>query len=522
MLAERQKKISGFVKEKYHRVKLDIDTGTGGADGGNAVSPGDNGNIATITAHSENIKDPQEAAQIQTACHNRQAVCTSLTKEQKTISPPKLFDLTSLQREANRFYGYTAQQTLNAAQKLYELKLITYPRTDSNFITSDMAAGIPALTQNAANFIGMGAEQTGADVPVNTAQVVNDSKVSDHHAIIITAQVGKAGLSKVTDTEREILALIAYRLVCAVGEKHIFEAITAIFDCNGHSFTAKGRVTIAGGWKTNARKEDTEDSDNSGTLPPITEGQTFDNTAAAVTEHYTQPPKPYTEADLLSAMENAGAKDTTDEAERRGLGTPATRAAVIEKLVNGGFITRKGRQLIPTPDGENLIKILPDPLKSPELTAQWENSLTLIAKGKADPDSFMRDIEDMARMLVDGNAAPAEEYKTMFATPRESIGVCPRCAGNVLESKKNFHCENRDCQFVMWKADRFFTSRKKELTKPIAAELLKSGKAKMAGLYSEKKNKNFDAVILLADTGGKYVNYRFDFPGQQPQAQSTA
>jgi len=541
MLAERQKKISGFVKEKYHRVKLDIETDTGGENGGNAGSPGDNGNIATITAHSENIKDPQDAANIQTACHTRQAVCTSLTKEQKTISPPKLFDLTSLQREANRFYGYTAQQTLNAAQKLYELKLITYPRTDSNFITSDMVAGIPALAQNAANFIGMGAEQTGADVPVNTGQVVNDSKVSDHHAIIITAEVGKAGISKVTDTEREILALIAYRLVCAVGEKHIYEAITATFDCNGHSFTAKGRVTLAGGWKENARREDTEGSsygDSSGDndnhsgarleadrLPPITEGQTFNDTAAAVTEHYTQPPKPYTEADLLLAMENAGAKDTTDEAERRGLGTPATRAAVIEKLVTGGFITRKGRQLIPTPDGENLIAVLPAALTSPALTAEWENALTQIAKGEVHPHAFINRIEDMARALVEGNAAPAEEYKNLFATPREAVGVCPRCTGNVLESKKNFHCENRECLFVMWKQDRFFTSRKKELTKAVAAELLKSGKAKMTGLYSEKKNKNFDAVILLADTGGKYVNYRFDFPGQkpqQPQAQSTA
>jgi DNA topoisomerase-3 len=209
-------------------------------------------------------------------------------------------------------------------------------------------------------------------------------------------------------------------------------------------------------------------------------------------------------------MENAGAADTTDEAERRGLGTPATRAAVIEKLVNGGFVVRKGRQLIPTADGENLIKILPDPLKSPELTAQWENALTLIAKGEADPDSFMRDIEDMARALVDGNEAPAEEYKTLFGTPREAIGICPRCGGNVLESKKNFHCENRDCLFVMWKTDRFFTSKKKELTKSVATELLKSGKAKIKGLYSEKKDKTYDAVILLADTGGKYVNYRFD------------
>jgi len=504
MLAERQGKISGFVKEKYHRVRLDMEVGT-------------------ITAQSETITDPQDAANIQAACHTRQAACASITKEQKAVSPPKLFDLTALQRDSNRMFGYTAQQTLDAAQKLYEAKLITYPRTDSRFITSDMAAGIPALVTTAAALMG-----AGADIPVITGQIVNDKKVSDHHAIIHTTEVAKADLSKLPDTERNILYLTAARLVCAVGDKHIYEAITAVFDCGGYSFTAKGKTTIAEGWKATERHFTTVpnlkhsgadgDTEDSGTLPPIAEGQTFDNAAATVTEHYTQPPKSYTEDTLLSAMENAGAADTTDEAERRGLGTPATRAAVIEKLVTGGFIIRKGRQLIPTPDGENLIKILPNPLKSPELTANWENALTLIAKGEADPDGFMRDIEDMARALVAGNAAPAEEYKALFGTPKEAIGLCPRCGGNVLESKKNFHCENRDCQFVMWKADRFFTSRKKELTKTVAAELLKNGRAKIKGLYSEKKDKTYDAVILLADTGGKYVNYRFDIPAQQPKA----
>jgi len=498
MLAERSAKISGFVKEKYHRVKLDMD--------------------GAITAQSETITDPQEATNIQTACHNQQAVCASVTKEQKTISPPKLFDLTALQRESNRLFGYTAQETLNVAQKLYEAKLITYPRTDSRFITSDMAAGIPALVQTAAGLMG------GAmDVPINTGQVVNDKKVSDHHAIIPTAEVAKADLSKLPDAERNILYLTAARLVCSVGDKHLYEAITAVFECSGYRFTAKGKTTITEGWKeaerhfTTAPDAKDADTEDGGTLPPISEGQTFDKAAATVTEHYTQPPKAYTEDTLLSTMENAGAADTTDEAERRGLGTPATRAAVIEKLVTGGFISRKGRQLIPTPDGENLIRILPDPLKSPELTAQWENALTLIAKGEADPDAFMCDIEDMARALVDGNTDPAEEYKSLFGTPREAIGICPRCGGNVLESKKNFHCENRDCQFVMWKSDRFFTSRKKELTKAVATELLKSGKAKVKGLYSEKKDKTYDAVILLADTGGKYVNYRLDFPDTKPK-----
>ena len=506
MLTERQQKISDFVKEKYHVVSLGMD-----ADGG------------SITARSVHITDPQEAETIRAAADKKAAVCVSLTKEQKTISPPKLFDLTALQREANRLFGFTAQQTLDAAQKLYETKLITYPRTDSKYISSDMAAGIPALAQNAANFIGMGAEETGVDIPVNVVQVVNDAKVSDHHAIIPTANLGKISIPNITDIEREVVALIAFQLVRAVGDKHVYEAITATFECNGYSFTTKGKAIIADGWKMNTHVKDTDNDPDGGTLPPISEGQTFNNVAATVAEHYTQPPKPYSEADLLLAMENAGAKDTTDEAERRGLGTPATRAAVIEKLVNGGFITRKGQQLLPTTDGENLIKLLPAVLTSPALTAEWENALTQIAKGETHPHAFINDIEDMARALVADNTAPDEAYKNLLGTPREAVGVCPRCNGNVLESKKNFHCENRDCLFVMWKADRFFVSRKKELTKPIAAELLKAGKAAVKGLYSEKKNKNFDAVILLADTGGKYVNYRFDFPaGQQKTEQTTA
>jgi DNA topoisomerase-3 len=502
MLTERSAKISGFVKEKYHIVRLDMDTG-GGA----------------IAAQSAHITDPQEAANIRAAADKKAAVCVSLTKEQKAVPPPKLIDLTALQRDANRLFGLTAQQTLNAAQKLYEAKLITYPRTDSRYITSDMAAGLPALTQAAAAFIAV-----TAPTVINAAQVVNDSKVSDHHAIIPTAELAKADISKRPDAERHILSLISSRLVCAVGDKQLYEAVTAVFDCGGYSFTAKGKTAIADGWKAadtifraSLKLKDESETEDGGALPPVAEGQAFENAAATVTEHFTKPPAPYTEDTLLSAMENAGAGETTGEAERRGLGTPATRAAVIEKLVSGGFIARRGRQLTPTPDGETLIKLLPGTLKSPALTAEWENALTEIAKGNMKPDAFMTGISEMALALVRENAVPAEEYKSLFSA-RESVGQCPRCGGSVLESKKNFHCEDTNCGFVMWKTDRFFTSRKKELTKSIAAELLKTGKAAVKGMYSEKKQKAFDAVILLADTGGKYVNYRFDIKGEKPKA----
>jgi DNA topoisomerase-3 len=495
MLTERQQRISGFVKEKYHIVRLDM-----------------GGGVCALGAH---IPGAEEAEAIRAACDKKQAVCVSVKRDRKTAAPPKLFDLTALQREANRLFGYTAKQTLDLAQTLYEKKLLTYPRTDSRYLTSDTAAGVPALVNTAAALIGATAET------VNAAQVINDAKVSDHHAIIPTAALAKADTAALPETERNIISMVCARLVCAVHEKHAYETITAAFDCGGYSFTAKGRTVTADGWKAvdtffkNApelKDEGADGGEDSAALPPVSEGQTF-TAAATVAEHFSKPPAPHTEDTLLSAMENAGAEETTDEAERRGLGTPATRAAVIENLVTRGFVARKGKQLLPTHDGENLIKILPKALTSAKLTAEWENALTLIAKGEADADSFMRGIADTARAIVAGNAAPAEDFKGLFTTdrpPREAIGACPRCGAGVVESAKNFHCENRACGFVMWKNDRFFESRKKELTKTIAAALLKDGRAKVKGLHSEKSGKTYDAVILLADTGGKYVNYRFE------------
>jgi len=502
MLTERGGKISGFVKEKYHIVRLDA--------GG-------------VTAQSEHIKDQQEAEKTRAAADKKAAVCVSVNREQKAISPPKLFDLTSLQREANRLFGYTAKQTLDLAQTLYEKKLLTYPRTDSRFLTSDMEKTVPDILTLAADALPF--MKKAVPLSCNAATVINDAKVSDHHAIIPTATLKGFDLSTLPETERNILTLVSVRLICAVQDKHIYEAVTATLECGGHTFTARGRTVISDGWKAvdslfkNALKlkdedantdNDGGDSDGGGTLPPIAEGQTFENAAASIAEHFTQPPKPYTEDTILSAMENAGVEDTTDEAERKGLGTPATRAAILEKLVSSGFAERKGKQLIPTKDGLNLIAVLPDALISPKLTAEWENALTDIAKGKTSPEDFMRGISEMARGLTENYTEVSGEAKNLFRQPKEAIGLCPRCGGNVVEGKLNFYCENRDCQFTMWKNDRFFESRKKSLTKQIAAELLKNGKAKVKDMYSEKADKSFDAVILLADTGGKYVNYRFE------------
>jgi DNA topoisomerase-3 len=495
MLTERGAKISGFKKEKFHYVDLDMDGG--------------------VHARSERITGAEDAERIRAASNGTQAVCTKIQREQKTAAPPKLFDLTALQREANKLFGYTAKQTLDLAQSLYEKKLLTYPRTDSRYLTHDMEAGVPSLVAIAAALIG-----ADGDLSVNAGAVVNDAKVSDHHAIIITAAASETDPAVLPETERNILMLTAARLICAVGEKHVYETVTAGFSCGDSTFSAKGKTIIADGWKAadtlfknvlklKADSADDVEEDGGGALPSIAEGQTFENVAATVTEHFTSPPKPYSEATLLSAMETAGAADTTDEAERKGLGTPATRAAVIENLVARGFIVRKGKQLLPTEDGNALIKVLPDALKTPALTAEWENTLTLIAKGEASPDSFMRGIEDLTAAIVRENSKANDAFACMFSPGKEIIGVCPRCGAHVYEGKKNFYCASRDCSFVMWKNDRFFERRKKELTKAVAASLLKDGKASVKGLYSEKSGKTYDAVILLSDTGGKYVNYRF-------------
>lgn len=509
MLTERGEKISGFQKEKYHHVRI--------AAGG-------------VEAISEKIPTAEDAQAMQTACHERQAVCVSVKQEQKTISPPKLFDLTSLQREANRLFGYTAKQTLDLAQTLYEKKLLTYPRTDSRFLTSDMEKTAPVIVNQAALTVGFIRGNVG--IPADYfGNVIDDKKVSDHHAIIPTITIRDFDLSTLPETERNILTLVCTRLMCAVHEKHVYEAVTASFECAGYPFTAKGKTVVREGWKAvdrlfrNALKLKDEDGGGAEApeadkaLPPISEGQTFENAAATVTEHFTQPPKPYTEDTLLSAMEHAGAEDTTDDAERKGLGTPATRAAIIEKLVSSGFIQRKGKQLIPTTDGINLIAILPDVLTSPKLTAEWENALTLIAKGEASPADFMRDIEGMAKGLCVNFSRAADDKKPLFKQEKEVVGICPRCGTPVYEGKKNFYCSNRDCSFTMWKNDRFFESRKKALTKPVAAALLKDGKAKVKGMHSEKTGKSFDATVLLADTGGKYVNYRFEQKGAKEVTQ---
>ena len=493
MLVDRDAAITTFRKEKHYHVRL---------------------SLSGVEAASAKIHAAEDAAALKAACEASQAACVSIIHEKKTIAPPKLFDLTSLQREANRIYGYTAKQTLDLAQALYEKKLLTYPRTDSSYLTDDMgdtAAGIATLLGGTLPFM------QGAAFTPEISRLLDSKKVSDHHAIIPTMELEKADLAALPESERNILVLVGARLLMACAEPHIFEAVTAVLSCAGQEFTAKGKTVLAAGWKdlerrfmaTLKKKTDTEDGENEGvTLPELSEGQGFPNPAAKVTEHFTTPPKPHNEASLLSAMERAGNEETDPDAERRGLGTPATRAAIIEKLVKGGFVERKGKQLIPTKSGTELVCVLPDVLTSPKLTADWENNLTQIAKGQADPDSFMTGIAEMTQGLVKTYPFLSDKEKERFKEEKPVIGKCPRCGANVHESKKNYYCSNRVCAFTMWKNDRFFEERKVAFSPKIAAALLKDGKAKVKKLYSPKTGKTYDGTILLADTGGKYVNYR--------------
>ena len=391
LLCDRHNKITYFRKEKYFTVELTL--------GG-------------VKAETERLDNENTAKEIITACEHSQAVCVSVTKETKTEQPPKLFDLTTLQRAANRIYGYTAKQTLDYAQALYEKKLITYPRTDSRYLTEDMA-------ETAAAVIRLGADippfDKAPDFFPEISRMINNGKVSDHHAIIPTLEIEKADLSAIPTGELNILKLVLCRIISASAESYVYENTTAVFECGGYTFTAKGKEIVSDGFRT-IEKLIYPKTDNAESAPLVKfyKGQLFAGAAPKLKEKYTQPPKPYTEDTLLSAMVsagdastlalrsvgNVGAKETTDSAERKGLGTPATRAAILEKLVQTGFVQRNGRQITPTKNGILLVSVLPDTLISAQLTAEWENQLSLISKGKSSPKEFMQGIKSMITELT--------------------------------------------------------------------------------------------------------------------------
>ena len=430
MLVDRESKIMNFKKEAYYMAHI-MENG--------------------LDAVSEHISDKTEAERIAGACENGQALVTSVIKEEKWVAPPKLYDLTTLQRDANRLFGFTAKQTLEYTQSLYEKKLVTYPRTDSQYLSDDMEGTAKNVIE--AIFNSLLFEQNIMFNP-DIKRILNSKKVTDHHAIIPTMEIIKQDLKAIPESEMKILSLCANRLLCATGEKHIYNSTKAVITCNNTVFKVSGKEVWKNGWKEfedffkNSYKtaEDKSDAEEEKKLPELREGMMIAVEQTKVSEHFTQPPKHYTEDSLLSAMERAGSEDMGDEVERKGLGTPATRADIIEKLVKDGFVKREKKQMIPTEDGMKLITILPDVVKSPKLTADWENELTLVSKGEVAAEQFMSGIEAMVTDLVKTYHSVSDEQKAMFGTGKggqEVLGKCPKCGADVVRGKFGAYCTGK-------------------------------------------------------------------------------
>ena len=491
MLAERENRIKSFTKEKYFNVHISKDG---------------------FTADLEKISDETKAKEIAAVCNKKQAVVSSVTKERKTVNPPRLYDLTTLQREANRYFGFTAQQTLDLVQTLYEKKLLTYPRTDSQYITEDMAGTV----QRVVSVICSSIPTLSACIPeADIQRVVDNSKVTDHHAIIPTVQLERQDISALARTEQQILSLVSMRLLCATDKKHIYDETKVTLSCAGHEFKAKGKTVVQSGWKSieelfRATLKGSDKEDDEPQIPEVREHDILPDVVSSVSEHFTSPPKSYTEDTLLSAMETAGNGDFDDDTEKKGLGTPATRASIIEKLVKSGFAERKGKSIVCTETGSNLISILPESVTSPTMTAEWENTLMQIERGNASADKFLKDIEIMTEELVRQYGSQSVS-SDLFVTEKETVGNCPRCGSPVHVGKGNYYCSNKECSFCLWEDNKFFSSKKKKLTRKIAEELLKKGRAKLKGCYSEKSGKTYDATVVLDDTGGKYVSFKMEF-----------
>ncbi len=480
--------------------------------------------FSDFTVASERITEKTQAEALQAVCLTAaHATVKSVERKEKAEKPPALYDLTTLQREANRLLGFTAQQTLDYLQSLYEKKLATYPRTDSRYLTSDMAGSLPLLVNTTAKAMPFAEKLT---IRCNPAQVIDDSKVSDHHAIIPTQSIRETDLSALPAGELALLQLISARLLCAVGQPHAYAETSVVAECAGQEFKAKGCAILNPGWRElDGRYKDTlknkpEPEKEARALPVLSEGDILSVVTAAVKEGKTSPPAHFTEDTLLSAMETAGAGEMPEDAERKGLGTPATRAGILEKLIKVGFVERKkvkkATHLMPTHEGVALITVLPDQIQSPSMTAEWEHRLKEIERGGSEPDAFLSEIAAMLTELT-GRYEAVKDASTLFPSDKESLGKCPRCGASVVEISKGFVCENRDCGFAIWKENKFFTAKRKKPTKALVTELLSTGRAKLTGCYSEKTGKTYDATVVLDDTGGKYVSFKLEFDAAGPK-----
>ncbi|MCC8181836.1 MAG: DNA topoisomerase III, partial [Clostridiales bacterium] len=485
MAVLREAEISAFQPETFYTVNLALPDGK---------------------ATSGRMKEKADANALAQSCANGTAVVTKCEREEKSEKAPVLYDLTSLQRDANRLLGFTAQQTLDYLQSLYERKLTTYPRTDSRYLTDDMAEKVPALVSVAATLTG---KATPAKLAVGT--VINSKKVSDHHAIIPTMSAERADLSALPSGEREILRMIATRLLASVAPPYRYAETVAEFRCGEEIFAAKGKTVLDAGWKAIEKPGKADKAD--APLPMMQVGDSFPVVSAEVKEGQTKPKAHYTEDTLLSAMERAGADEMPDEAERKGIGTPATRAGIIERLVTRGFLERKGdkkaKNLIPTEKGAALITVLPEQLQSASMTADWEEKLLKIERGEYSSAAFMSEIVEMVTSLVDDYQV-VKDAAVIMPDARKSLGKCPVCGADVVERPKSYACSNRQCNFVLWKSNRYFEAIGKKMTESVAKRLLKTGCVRMKDCYSRRLDRYFDATIFLDfDETGK-VQYRME------------
>lgn len=505
MLVQRKQEIEAFQKKQYFMAHIL-------ADG--------------LDAASEHMGDRGRAEEVAASCKGEMAEVTKVQKEQQAIAPPKLYDLTSLQREANRLFGFTAKQTLDYAQALYEKKLLTYPRTDSQYLTDDMentARGMIDILRNLLPFV-----PNDGFTPY-AARLLNSKKVSDHHAIIPTAEIAKADMDSLPDGEKKLLFLVANRLICATAPKHSYVSMKAELLCNGYRFTATGKRILDEGWKRyeDALKnylraaEEQEDEKKQGMLTELSEGQIIPAVDTKVTDHWTKPPAPYTEDSLLAAMERAGNAEMDDQVERKGLGTPATRASIIEKLVSSRYAMRKKKQIVATDAGTTLISVMPEYLTSAQMTADWENRLLLMEQGKAAPQEFMEGIYALINTVLEGCRKLPETERIRFSGTKGSkkadeIGTCPVCGNPVREGKKNFYCTNRECLFSLWKENRFLSSMRKNVDKKMAADLLSKGKTHVKDLYSVKTGKNFAADLVMEVSADGKISFHLEFHQRKP------
>ncbi len=496
LIVQREAEIDSFKPVPFYTVALEL--------------PG-------FTAFGERMKDKAAAEQLKNACQDAAATVKQVERKDKSEKPPALYDLTTLQRDANRLLGYTAQQTLDYLQNLYEKKLCTYPRTDSRYLTSDMAEGLPVLVNLVANAMTF---REGIAISCDAGAVINDKKVTDHHAVIPTRNIQNSDLSGLPVGERAVLELVALRLLCAVAQPHTYAETSVTVECAGVVFTAKGRTVKHSGWlaldtayRAGLKNVEPDKENDDKALPELTEGQTLPLSDAVVKEGKTSPPKHFTEDTLLSAMETAGKDEMPEDAERKGLGTPATRAGILEKLVSTGFLERKKSkkivQLMPSRDAVSLITVLPEQLQSPLLTAEWEYRLGEIERGELTPEDFMDGICDMLKELV-GTYEVIKGTECLFSPPREVVGRCPRCGGEVAELQKGFFCQNEACKFAIWKNSKWWIAKKKQPTKALVTALLKDGRARLTGCYSEKTGKTYDATVVLEDDG-QYAIFKLEF-----------